>query len=157
MTNPLLDFSDLPRFDQIRPEHVAPAIDQLLAEAEAALVPVTDLAEARAGFRRFLERYNQLGKVPRDAIRGLDNRVRALEQAIKKAEDDEWRRTDPEARQRAEDTVKMLTDEIAKLRERAAKAEARGDKQAIKKADDSIATYTTWLQQAQATLDDFRR
>ncbi|HNJ46052.1 MAG TPA: oligopeptidase A, partial [Ottowia sp.] len=37
MTNPLLDFSDLPRFDQIRPEHVAPAIDQLLAEAEAAL------------------------------------------------------------------------------------------------------------------------
>lgn len=28
--NPLLDFSDLPRFDAIRPEHVAPAIDQLL-------------------------------------------------------------------------------------------------------------------------------
>ncbi len=37
MPNPLLDFSDLPRFDQIRPEHVAPAIDQLLAECEAAL------------------------------------------------------------------------------------------------------------------------
>ena len=34
MTNPLLDFSDLPRFDQIRPEHVAPAIFQLLAYAE---------------------------------------------------------------------------------------------------------------------------
>ena len=33
--NPLLDFSGLPRFDEIRPEHVAPAIDQLLAEAEA--------------------------------------------------------------------------------------------------------------------------
>ena len=31
--NPLLDFSDLPLFDQIRPEHVAPAIDQLLADA----------------------------------------------------------------------------------------------------------------------------
>ena len=37
MTNPLLDFSDLPRFDQIRPEHVAPAVDQLLQEADAAL------------------------------------------------------------------------------------------------------------------------
>ena len=37
MTNPLLDFSDLPLFDRIRPEHVAPAIDQLLADAEAAL------------------------------------------------------------------------------------------------------------------------
>lgn len=30
--NPLLDFSDLPRFDQITPEHVSPAIDALLAE-----------------------------------------------------------------------------------------------------------------------------
>ncbi|MFV0681229.1 M3 family metallopeptidase [Ottowia sp.] len=37
MTQPLLDFSDLPLFDQIRPEHVAPAMDQLLAEASAAL------------------------------------------------------------------------------------------------------------------------
>ncbi|MBD9478496.1 M3 family metallopeptidase [Pseudoxanthomonas sp. PXM02] len=36
MTNPLLDFSGLPRFDAIRPEHIAPAIDQLLTEAEAA-------------------------------------------------------------------------------------------------------------------------
>ena len=35
--NPLLDFSDLPLFDQILPAHVAPAIDQLLAEADAAL------------------------------------------------------------------------------------------------------------------------
>jgi oligopeptidase A len=39
--NPLLDFSDLPLFDQVRPEHVAPAIDQLLADASAALETVT--------------------------------------------------------------------------------------------------------------------
>ncbi len=36
-TNPLLDFSGLPRFDAIRPEHVTAAIDTLLAEAEAAV------------------------------------------------------------------------------------------------------------------------
>ncbi len=36
-TNPLLDFSGLPRFDAIQPEHIAPAIDALLAEAEAAV------------------------------------------------------------------------------------------------------------------------
>jgi oligopeptidase A len=35
--NPLLDFSRPPLFDQIHPEHVGPAIDQLLAEASAAL------------------------------------------------------------------------------------------------------------------------
>jgi oligopeptidase A len=39
--NPLLDFSDLPLFDQIRPEHVAPAVDTLLQESNAALERVT--------------------------------------------------------------------------------------------------------------------
>ena len=38
--NPLLDFSDLPRFADIRPEHVSPAIDELLKGAEAALEQV---------------------------------------------------------------------------------------------------------------------
>ncbi|SIQ20343.1 M3 family metallopeptidase [Pseudacidovorax sp. RU35E] len=40
-SNPLLDFSDLPLFDRIRPEHVAPAIDDLLQQAESALEQVT--------------------------------------------------------------------------------------------------------------------
>ena len=35
--NPLLDFSGLPRFDAIAPEHVVPAIGQLLAENRAAV------------------------------------------------------------------------------------------------------------------------
>ena len=35
--NPLLDFSGLPRFAEFRPEHVAPAIDRLIAEARAAM------------------------------------------------------------------------------------------------------------------------
>ena len=39
--NPLLDFTDLPLFDRIRPAHVATAVDALLAEAEAALQSVT--------------------------------------------------------------------------------------------------------------------
>ncbi|MBX9959010.1 MAG: M3 family metallopeptidase [Burkholderiaceae bacterium] len=41
MNNPLLDFADLPAFDRIRPEHVAPAIDTLLQTSEAALERVT--------------------------------------------------------------------------------------------------------------------
>ncbi|HEV7912487.1 MAG TPA: M3 family metallopeptidase, partial [Albitalea sp.] len=37
MNNPLLAGVGLPAFDQIRPEHVAPAIDDLLTQADAAL------------------------------------------------------------------------------------------------------------------------
>ena len=50
-----------------------------------------------------------------------------------------------------------LTEEIDKLTERAAKASARGDQNAASKAESSIATYTTWLDQAKATLADFTR
>ena len=41
MTNPLLDASGLPWFDRIAPEHVAPAMDELLAASEQALETVT--------------------------------------------------------------------------------------------------------------------
>ena len=35
--NPLLDFSGLPRFAEIRPEHVGPALDRLLAEGRSSV------------------------------------------------------------------------------------------------------------------------
>ena len=41
MSNPLLDFQDLPLFDRITPDDVAPAVDALLAAANAALERVT--------------------------------------------------------------------------------------------------------------------
>jgi len=44
MTNPLLANSPLPLFDQIQPEHVSPAMDELLARTEAALAEVTQEA-----------------------------------------------------------------------------------------------------------------
>ena len=39
--NPLLDFTDLPRFDLIQPEHVKPAITQLLADGRALVEQLT--------------------------------------------------------------------------------------------------------------------
>ena len=44
--NPLLDFSALPRFSQIKPEHVIPAIDQLLAENKALVDALAAAADA---------------------------------------------------------------------------------------------------------------
>jgi oligopeptidase A len=37
MSNPLLDDTDLPRFDAIEPDHVVPAVDALLAQQRAAI------------------------------------------------------------------------------------------------------------------------
>ena len=43
--NPLLDFSSLPRFSEVLPEHVNPAIEQLIADARTA-VSVVEKAES---------------------------------------------------------------------------------------------------------------
>ena len=40
-TNPLLDSTGLPRFAEIRPEHITPAIDALLKDADSALATAT--------------------------------------------------------------------------------------------------------------------
>jgi len=41
MSNPLLDFSGLPLFDKVTPKAIAPAIDELLTQADQALKTVT--------------------------------------------------------------------------------------------------------------------
>ena len=43
--NPLLDFSGLPRFPEIRTEHVGPAVDVLIAEARATIERVATETE----------------------------------------------------------------------------------------------------------------
>ena len=57
MTNPLLTTAPLPLFDQIKPEHVSAAMDELLARAEAALSEVTlvDFPASWTGISRVLD------------------------------------------------------------------------------------------------------
>lgn len=43
-SNPLLDFSGLARFDAIRPAHITPAVEALLAEARSTVERITDAA-----------------------------------------------------------------------------------------------------------------
>ena len=57
MTNPLLDFSGTPLFDRITPEHVGPALNTLLADAQAALdtVTATDFPATWSGISAVLD------------------------------------------------------------------------------------------------------
>jgi oligopeptidase A len=52
--NPLLDFSDLPRFDAIKPEYVTPAIDALLEESRR-LVTELETSSLPASWDGFVE------------------------------------------------------------------------------------------------------
>jgi oligopeptidase A len=55
LLNPLLDFSGLPRFSEIKPEHVGPAMDQLQTEARTAMRQAEQAAATWEGFVRPLE------------------------------------------------------------------------------------------------------
>jgi oligopeptidase A len=50
--NPLIDFSGLPRFAEIKPEHVSPAVDQLLADGRATIASVV---QAEPTWEEFVE------------------------------------------------------------------------------------------------------
>ncbi len=131
----------------------AQAKEKLLAEAEA-LLPISNPRAARASYRDILERWSAIGRVPREAMRPLESRLRAVDNAIKAAEDERWQRSNPEAKARAADTAAKLEAQIAALEARAAQAEARGDQQAAREAAASAATYREWLAQAQRTASD---
>ena len=46
MSNPLLHFSGLPKFNEIKPEHVSPAVDSLIAEGRALVEQLATSSEA---------------------------------------------------------------------------------------------------------------
>jgi uncharacterized protein YeaO (DUF488 family) len=130
------------------------AKEALLVEIET-IVPVSDARTARDQLREYLDRWDQIGKIPRDSMRTIDGRLRAVEQAVKSAEDEVWNRSNPEARARAEATVKQLQSLIADLEKQAAKFESQGNTRKATEAREAIAARREWLTQAQNALTDF--
>lgn len=130
------------------------AKEALLVEIEG-ILPVEDPKAAREQLRVLLDRWDAIGKVPRDSMRSIDARLRAVEQAVKSAEDEVWNRSNPEARARAEATVKQLQSLISDLEKQAAKHEAQGNTRKANEAREAIAARREWLTQAQNALNDF--
>lgn len=130
------------------------AKEALLVEIEA-ILPARDAKVARDQLRDLLDRWDAIGKVPRDSMRAIDGRLRAVEQAVKSAEDEVWNRSNPEARARAEAAVKQLETVIADLESKAAKAQAAGNARKLAEARESIEARRAWLAEAQKALSDF--
>jgi hypothetical protein len=131
-------------------EHAA--VKSALLEEAGQLVPVTNVRTARAALRSIQERWEQAGSVPREAHDRLEQGLRRIEDAVRKAEDTQWRRSNPEALARAQGTVEQIRTALASLEERRAKAEQRGDTRAATEATEAIAARQSWLEEAERTL-----
>jgi hypothetical protein len=132
----------------------AEAKEKLLVEAEA-LVPVTDVENAKRAIREIADRWDTIGKVPRDKIRTLEDRMRAVETAIRGIEEEKWRRTDPEKSARADDMVTKLEDAIGKVESDLEKARSAGDQKKVTELEENLASRRSFLEMAQRASADY--
>ncbi|WP_253258661.1 DUF349 domain-containing protein [Pseudonocardia sp. N23] len=119
----------------------------LLAEAEK--IDTDDADGARAALRDIQERWEAVGKVPRDDIRPLESALRAVEERVRDAVDRQWRRTDPEAEAR----VAQFRDRVAQFESQAAKAEAAGDAKRARQAREQADQWREWLKTAEESVN----
>ncbi|MGO1544866.1 MAG: DUF349 domain-containing protein [Gulosibacter sp.] len=116
----------------------------LLDEAEP-LLKVTDRQSAREKLRSIQERWDEIGKVPRDSFRQIEDRLRKVEQHVRQLDDEHWQKSDPEKQARQNGMASQLEDAIAKLEEELAAANASGNPKKIKEAEEALEARRTWL------------
>lgn len=117
--------------------------ESLIAEAEA--LDPSDLDKAKAALRDLQERYEAVGHVPRDAIRGLDARMQAAERRIRDAVEDRW-----DASAAVENPVLVQLREAArKAATQLEKARAAGDPSRVADAEAALAARRQWLADAE--------
>ncbi|ARD41635.1 DUF349 domain-containing protein [Actinomyces gaoshouyii] len=120
--------------------------EALVARAEA-LLPIKDIKAAKKALRPIQDAWEEAGRVPRSAVRRIEGRMRAVEDAIREAENAEWRRTDPETKARAEGLAGQLQDSIAELEKDLAAAQAAGDAKKVAEAEAALTARRAWLDQ----------
>lgn len=96
----------------------------LLVEAEA-ILPIKDIQVAKKALRSISDRWATAGHVPRGDIDRVEGRLRAVEEAIREAEQEEWRRSDPSRKAFAATTASRFQDAADKLEAEVAEARAK--------------------------------
>ena len=128
--------------------------EELVTQIEA-LVPFTNLDEAKKALREHLNAWSKIGMTHRDKRASLDARVHAVESIIKEAEAENWRKTDPAAKARASEVVKQLADSIENYEKIAAKSLTAGNAKKASEATESAAARRVWLAEAEKALAEF--
>lgn len=118
--------------------------EELLTEAEA-LLSSTDRKDARSKLTDIQRRWDEIGHVPRDRFRQTEDRLRKVEQHVRKLDDDHWARTNPAKQARNEGLQAQLADAIAKLEQERDEAEASGNAERLKKAQEALDARKAWL------------
>lgn len=116
----------------------------LLDEAEP-LLAETDRDVARAALLSIQKRWEDIGKVPRDSVRKVEDRLRKVEAAVRKLDEEHWQKNNPERKARSEGLADQLTEAIAKLELELAEATKAGDEARVTEAREALEARKSWL------------
>lgn len=114
----------------------------LLEEAKA-IDPAKDLSKAKQLLLNIQDRWEKAGRVSRNDMAKTEDKLKAIETAVRNAERDHWKATDPAAKARKDDVTIKLEEAIAKLEAELAKAT---DKKKITELTESISARKAWLE-----------
>jgi hypothetical protein len=117
---------------------------ELLEEAEP-LLTATDRVKAKETLASIQRRWDKIGKVPRDKVKTVDERLRKVEAAVRKLDDDHWQKSNPEKQARSEGLASQLNDAIAKLERELSDAKATGDAKKVAAAQEALDARKLWL------------
>jgi hypothetical protein len=117
---------------------------ELLVDAEK-LLGETDRTVAKEKLLGIQRRWDAIGKVPRDAMKSTEDRMREVEAAVRKLDEDHWNRSNPEKQARSDGLASQLTSAIEKLEKELAAAKAAGDARKISEAEEALAARKIWL------------
>lgn len=116
----------------------------LLDEAEP-LLNESDRVKAREQLTSIQRRWDEIGKVPREQVRAVEDRLRKVEAAVRKLDDEHWQRSNPEKKARSEGLAAQLGDAIEKLEGEIAAATAAGDTRKAKELQEALDARKVWL------------
>ena len=117
---------------------------ELLTEAEP-LLTATDRVKAKETLLSIQRRWDKIGKVPRDKVKTVEDRLRKVETAVRKLDEDHWQKSDPEKQARSQGFSSQLQDAIAKLEAELETAKASKDKKKIADAQEALDARKLWL------------
>ncbi|MDJ0350403.1 DUF349 domain-containing protein [Cryobacterium sp. PH29-G1] len=117
---------------------------ELLTEAET-LLTTTDRNAARDTLTTIQRKWDAIGKVPRDQVKPIEDRLRKVEAVVRKLDDDHWKHNNPETKARTEGLAGQLNDAITKLEAELATAQKGQNARAIKDATEALEARKAWL------------
>ena len=117
---------------------------ELLTEAEP-LLTATDRVKAKEAILSIQRRWDAIGKVPRDKVKTIEDRLRKVETHVRKLDEDHWQKSNPEKQARTDGFSSQLHDAIAKLERELEDAKASKDKKKIADAQEALDARKLWL------------